>query len=193
LHELGQSVTLENVAVPDGAPRPAGFLKINPRGNVPVLKDSEIIIREGGAILAYLLDKHQSPMLPKDNAGRAKALEWLMFANASMHPAYSRAFFIAKSAVGDAAKKSLMDSAIDKINQLWADVDQQLSNQPYVCGDACSAADILLAVIANWAQSGFGKDLTFGPNLTRMLRAVSERPAFKQALDVEEIQYRAAA
>lgn len=191
LNELGQPVKLVNVSVPDGQPRSVEFLKINPRGNVPVLVDGDTVIREGGAIISYLLDKHNSPMLPKSGAERAKALEWLMFANATMHPAYGRVFFL-KSTPDSEAKTAITKAAIEKINQLWADVDSQLAKTPFVCGNDVSAADILLSVIANWNHY-FSYPITLGDNVKRMIKAVSTRPAFQKALTEETVTYKAAA
>ena len=193
LNELGKEVNVIDVRVPDGQPRPADFLKINPRGNVPVLIDGGIVMREGGAIISYLLDKYESPMLPKSGAARAKALEWLMFANATMHPAYGRIFFAMAHLKDEKAKEEFITVSIKAINKLWADVEGELAKTPYICGQECTAADILLSVIANWGQATFAKQLTFGPNVTRMLKAVSSRPAFQKALAAEAVEYKAAA
>ncbi len=193
LNELGEKVKLVNVSVPDGQPRSAEFLKVNPRGNVPVLVDGDTVIREGGAIISYLLDKHNSPMLPKSGSARAKALEWLMFANATMHPAYGRVFFLSKAMPDSDAKTAVMKVAAEKINQLWADVDQQLEKTPFVCGNDVSAADILLSVIANWGHYFPAYPITLGANVKRMIKAVSSRPAFQKALTEETVTYKAAA
>ena len=108
LNELGQQLKLENVRVPEGQPRNPEFLKINPRGQVPVLVEEDgNPIREGGAIIAYLLDKHHSPMMPKSGKARAKALEWLMFANATLHPAYGRVFFTMRNVSDQKAKEEM--------------------------------------------------------------------------------------
>lgn len=193
LHELDQPVNVVDVRVPAGQPRPAEFMKINPRGNVPVLVDGETVMREGGAIISYLLDKHDSPMLPKSGHARARALEWLMFANATMHPAYGRVFFLLGAMKDSPAKEEILAVALEKIDALWADVDARLGESPYVAGGECSAADILLSVIANWGQDSFAKKLTFGPNVKRMLKAVSSRPAYQKALAEENVTYKAAA
>jgi len=37
------------------------------------------IITEGAAIVLYLLEKHNSPMLPADLHQKADCLRWLMF------------------------------------------------------------------------------------------------------------------
>lgn len=193
LHELNQEVNVVDVRVPEGQPRPPEFLAVNPRGNVPVLVDGKTVMREGGAIISYLLDKHNSPMLPKSGPARAKALEWLMFANATMHPAYSRVFFILGAISNPEGKEQAMAAALRNINKLWADVESELAKTPYICGQECSAADILLSVIANWGQASFAKELSFGPNLKRMLKAVSSRPAYQKALAEEGVEYKAAA
>jgi len=193
LNELGEEVNVIDVRVPEGQKRPAEFLAINPRGNVPVLIDGDITMREGGAIIAYLLDKHASPMLPKSGPARAKALEWLMFANATMHPAYSRVFFTMAHVKNPEGKEEMMAASLKAINKLWADVDAQLAKTPFICGQELSAADILLSVIANWGQGGFASQITFGANVKRMLKDVSARPAYQKALAAEGVTYKAAA
>ena len=192
LNELNVPHEVKDVRVAEGQQRPAEFLKANPRGSVPVLVEGDFVIREGGAIISYLLDTHNSPMMPKSGHARATALEWLMFANATMHPAYGRVFFLMHTPMDATAKEQLLNVAFEKINTLWADVDAQLGKNPYVCGKECSAADILLTVIANWLATHNGK-ITFGSNCTRMFKAVSARPAFQKALSEEHVEYKAAA
>ena len=193
LNELGQELNVIDVRVPEGQKRPAEFLAINPRGNVPVLIDGDITMREGGAIITYLLDKHASPMLPNSGPARAKALEWLMFANATMHPAYSRVFFTMANVKNPEGKEEMMAASLKSINKLWADVDAELAKTPFICGQEISAADILLSVIANWGQGGFASQITLGANVKRMLKAVSARPAYQKALAAEGVTYKAAA
>ncbi len=193
LNELNQPVNVVDVRVPEGQPRPAEFLTINPRGNVPVLIDGDLTMREGGAIICYLLDKHNSPMLPKAGAARATALEWLAFANATMHPAYSRVFFILANIKDETGKEQAMAAALKSINKLWTDVDGELAKTPFICGDNYSAADILLSVIANWGQGSFASKITFGDNCKRMFKAIAALPSFQKALADEKVHYKAAA
>ncbi len=192
LNELGQEVKLENVRVPEGQARNPEFLKINPRGQVPVLVEEDgNPIREGGAIIAYLLDKHNSPLMPKSGKARAKALEWLMFANATMHPAYSRIFFTMRNISDQNAKEQIFAVTAAQINKLWAEVDEQLAKTKYICGAEISAADILLTVIANWGVGMFPFEIKLGENVKRMLKEVTARPSFKAALEREGVEYKA--
>jgi glutathione S-transferase len=189
LNECNQEVTLEKIDLMAGQGQTPEYLKINSRGQVPVLADGDFILREGAAILMYVLDKHSSPLLPKSGKERALALEWLMFANASMHPAYGRCFFLKRNKVTEGP---VADAAVAMINKLWADVEQRLSSHPYVCGEQITIADILLAVIANWSGNVQGP-VTIGPNTKKMLKNVVARPSYQKALSTEQVEYKAAA
>jgi glutathione S-transferase len=192
LNELNQPVKLENVSDPSGgSKRPPEFLKVNPRGNVPTLVDDGHVIREGGAIISYLLDKHNSPMLPKSGKERATALEWLMFCNATLHPAYGKAFFALKNFTGDTQEK-ILSVVIEHINKNWQDVEARLTESPYLCGKECTAADILLTVIANWS-SYLPKPVQIGPKAKALFKKVIARPAYQKALTTEKVEYKAAA
>lgn len=193
LEELKQQYKYIDVRVPAGQSKPAEFLKANPRGSVPVLVEEDgTVIREGGAIITYLTDKHNSPLLPKGLA-RGKALEWLMFANATLHPTYAKVFHALGSTQDAAQKDQLITTTLERINTLWADVNTQLGKSKYVAGDEVTAGDILLSVIANWLQSNYGSKITLGENTKRMIKAVTARPAFQKALGDEKVTYNAAA
>lgn len=192
LNEVGAEFKTVSVAVADGQPRPAEFLKINPRGNVPVIEKDGVTQREGAAILISLLDAHKSPVLPAAGNARAAALEWLCFANATLHPAYARCFFQHKNLGAAAAENPLYTPAIEHVQKLWNDVEQQLASQPYVCGAECSVADILLTVIANWSPM-LKKPITFGPNTKALFNRVIARPSYQKAMEAENVTYKVAA
>lgn len=193
LEELKVAYHVIDVRVAPGQPKPEAFLKVNPRGSVPVLAWDGHSMREGGAILSYLLDSHANQLLPKSGPARATALEWLMFANATLHPAYVRVFYF-NGTIQDATQRdALVDGALEKINALWADVNQQLGDKPYICGNDISAADILLTVIANWLQPNYGGRIVLGEHTKQMIRRVIARPSYQKALADEKVEYKAAA
>ena len=189
LNEVGADVQIKNVA---GATRPAEYLAINPRGSVPTLVDGDFVLREGAAILIHIAETHNSPLLPKDGKDRARALEWLAFANATMHPAYARLFFMHRNLGDDSVKNPLYAPAIVAVQNLWNDVEKTLSNQDYVCGKNCTLADILLTVIANWSPN-LKQPITFGDNTKALFNRVINRPAYQEALQSEGVTYKVAA
>lgn len=164
------------------------FLKLNPRGQIPLLIVDDEPVKEGGAILSWLCDQHNSPLLPKSGVERAKALEWLMWCNASLHPACGKVFWLGKAQnLDDKAKEELKKAFMTQIQSLWDEADARLAKTKYLAGDKMTVGDILLTVIANW---GLG---TPGANVKRVLKEVSQRPAYQKAMDTEGVSYKAAA
>jgi glutathione S-transferase len=191
LIECRAEFRLEKIDVHAGQQRSPAFLKINPRGQVPVLADDGMVMREGAAILIHLLEKHQSPLLPKSDPARAAALEWLLFCNATLHPAYARVFFL-KRGPDQPAKEKLLEIAAASINKLWEEVEQRLGVSPFLAGRDITIADILMTVIANWSQNVPG-EIKIGPKTKKLLQTVIARPSYKQALETEQVQYKVAA
>ena len=191
LEEVGAKYQLVAAHGADGKATPE-FLKVNPRGSVPVLDHDGFIQREGAAILTTLLDEHKSPLLPASGNARATALEWLAFANATLHPAYG-AMFGLNAALGDkAAESPLYDAAIAKIQKWWDDIEKRLSTSPYLAGEQCTIADILVTVIANWSPAA-KKPITLGPKAKALFSKIIARPAYQKALADENVTYKVAA
>lgn len=189
LSELNVPFTLQNVSIQEGKNRSAEFLALNPRGQVPVLVHDGLVLREGAAILLYLLEKHSSPLLPTSGKARSEAIEWLMFANATLHPAYSRVFFLLRNAKDEKEKAALLGTAFQAIRKLWAEVETRLESHPFICGHSPTVADILLTVIANWTLP---EPIEFGTHTKTLLKTISTRPSYQKALQTEGGTYKAA-
>lgn len=195
---LAVHVILNELAVPfeavrkstkDGSLKTPEFLKINPRGQVPVLVAGDTPVKEGAAMITWLLDTHKSPLLPASGMERAKALEWLMWANSSLHPTYGRAFWLMRQDIDDKAKATLNASIYGQIQSFWDEAEERLSQSKFLGGDALGAADILITVISQW---GVGHDFKFGPNLQRVFKAVQDRPSWQKATAAEKGESKAA-
>jgi glutathione S-transferase len=188
LNELGQDVKLLKADI-GGATKDPQLEKVNPRGQVPVLIEDGKALREGGAMAVYLCDKHSTTFIPQKGWERAQALQWLMFANASLHVAYSKASFVKKTN----GSEEQFTKATDVIQTMWDEIETQLVSHGggFICGKNITAGDILITVIANW---GFlGRKFNFGPLTTTLLKTVSTRPAYQKALQAENVEYKAAA
>jgi len=168
------------------------FETLSPPKTVPVLDDNGLILREGAAIILHILEKHKSDMLPQDGEARTKAIEWLMIANATIHVAYSKLFYVAKNIEDEELKLSLFNKQAKVIEGLWSSIDEHLQTLDYVTGDKPSAADFLLATYANWG-SFFPMQIQLGDNVKKMITNISSRPSFQKALQAEEVDYKATA
>lgn len=190
LNELGQS--FESINQKDKLKDPE-FLKLNPLGQIPLLVVDGEPVKEGAAIITWLLDSHDKDgtLMPKSGIARAKALEWLMWCNASLHPACGKMFWLNKPAAASLSaetKEQLKTIFLTQIQSLWDEADTRLAKTKYLAGDSVTAADILMAVIANW-----GLPVTLGANVKRVLKDVTARPSYQKALAAEGVEYKAAA
>lgn len=159
---------------------------VNPVGAVPVLIDGEQVIQEGAAIMIHLLEKHGSAFLPPSGQARTKVLQDLLFANATVHPAYGRLFFIAQHLSDGPEKQAAYAAAAEGVNRLWRIVNEQLANQPFLGGDTFSPADILLTVYSRWGTL-FPVGLELGANVERMVMAITGLDSFRQSVAAERI------
>lgn len=185
LEELGVPYELKRISLKDGDNKKPEFQKINPRGAVPVLvRDDGKVLREGAAIILYLLEKYPNELMPESGDARADAIEWLLFANSTLHPAYSKGFWALKGLQGE-AKDAAIQSAVESINKLWAEVEERLGKQKFIAGDKPTAADILLTVFVGWNMV-FQPNPTIGKNTERLVDAISSRPSFQRAKELEE-------
>lgn len=189
LNELG--VAFEGTEVDAAKMKSPEFLKLNPRGQIPLLIVDGEPVKEGAAIMTYLLDTHDKDgkLMPKSGLPRAKALEWLAWCNASLHPASGKIFGLGKlSDVDEKALEEVKKTYVSQLQSLWDEADARLGKTKYLAGDQLTVADILLTVIANW-----GLPVTLGANVKRVIGEVSKRPAYQKALATEHVEYKAAA
>lgn len=75
---LGLKAELQSVNLPQGEQRQDWFLRLNPRGQVPVLDDDGTVIWDSLAILVYLARKYGGERwLPSDARSLAEVMQWL--------------------------------------------------------------------------------------------------------------------
>jgi glutathione S-transferase len=192
LNEVKATYTLEKINLKEK--RSDTFTKINPRGAVPVLEIDGKPLREGAAIIITLLEQTKSPLLPTSGFERAKALEWLSFANSTLHPAYGKAFGLPYLPLDDATKEKLKTGYATQIQKYWDEIETQVkSTGGYLAGSQPTAGDFLVTVIANWTPGVFGDLVKFGPATKNLLKSISARPSYQKALADEGVEYKAVA
>ncbi len=188
LNEIEAKFELVNVSVPAGQPKSAEFLKINPRGAVPVLQIDDFILREGAAILTYLLDTNKNNLLPQSGLERAAALEWLSFANSTLHPSYSRLFFMMRNLGAKYQDNELYKPSVAQVQKHWDEIEEVLNKREFIAGNKLTIADILITVIANWSKN-FPNAITFGAKTKAYFSKIVALPSYHKALEAEGVTY----
>jgi len=70
-----------NVDLPGGENRKPEFLRLNPRGQIPVIEDDGLVFWDSTAILVYLARRYGGEQwLPTDPAAMAEVMQWLALA-----------------------------------------------------------------------------------------------------------------
>jgi len=156
------------------------FLKVNPKGQVPVLAlDSGELITEGPVIIQMIADKATGKNLApaRDSADRYKLLEWLNFITTELHKSFGPMF---SPVLADEAKAFFKDRVMGKFRY----VESQLAGRDYLMGSQFTVADGYLFTMLSWADR-MKFDLSEMPNLLAYKARVGARPKVQEALTKE--------
>jgi glutathione S-transferase len=168
------------------------FKKANPAGQVPTLMVDGKVLVEGAAILTYVCEQEKLALLPASGWDRAKAMQWLAFANSTLHPRYSALFGQMRFLGEDAPNTPLYKMIVGKIQDAWNMVEVELADKEYMVGNSATIGDVLLTVIANWTPR-VANDVVFGPKTKAYFARITSRPSYQQALKAEQVEYKVAA
>jgi glutathione S-transferase len=156
------------------------FLKVNPKGQVPVLAlDSGELVTEGPVIIQMIADKVADKNLApaRDSSDRYKLLEWLNFITTELHKSFGPMF---SPVLADEAKAFFKDRVMGKFRY----VDSQLAGRDYLMGSQFTVADGYLFTMLSWADR-MKFDLSDMPNLLAYKARVGARPKVQEALTKE--------
>ena len=155
------------------------FLKVNPKGQVPVLQlDSGELVTEGPVIVQMIADKVGQGLAPaRDSAERYKLLEWLNFITAELHKSFGPIF---SPVLADDAKAFFKDRVMGKFSY----IDSQLAGRDYLMGKQFTVADGYLFTMLSWADR-MKFDLSAMRNLTAYKTRIAARPKVQEALNKE--------
>ncbi len=170
---LGVEHELVDVDLGGGEHRQPAFLERNPFGQVPVLVDGEIVVRDSSAILVYLARKFgRGTWLPVDAEGEARVQEWLATASTNVAEGPARAWIIALfDAPGDA------DEVRDRARDTLAIFDAHLADRDFLAADRPTIADIANHSYIAMAPA-VGVTLEDFPNVRAWIERLEKLPGF---------------
>ena len=181
LREAGKNVDLVQVDLREKKTKEGSdFLKVNPKGQVPVLEtDDGMVLTEGPAIVQYVADQTPASKLapPSGSKERYQVQEWLNFITSEIHKNFGPIF---RPNTPDAYK----DIARQNVEGRFTWVDQKLAGRQYLMGDSFTVPDAYLFVMTTWAPR-VGISLDKFPNLKAFSERVAARPKVKEAMKAE--------
>jgi glutathione S-transferase len=155
-----------------GVHKSPAFLQLNPFGQVPVLVDGDVVVRDSQAILAYLGQHYGGETWwPREPARLAQVQAWL--STAANEVAHGPALLRMHRKFGRAIDVEAAQACTTALLQV---LDGVLTGQPWlVAGDAPTVADLAVYPYVALAPEG-GVDLRPHTALCAWLRRIQALP-----------------
>lgn len=180
LREKG--VDAEIIDVPFGKqgyePKHPEVLRHNPKAQVPVLVDGELVLTDSTVILEYLEDLRPTPALyPAAAADKARCRQLEHFADEILFPPVfefvTEIFYKPDATDRDTAR---LAAAGKRVEELQAELDAVLGERDWFCGEF-SVADITIFLVCMFAAT-LGQPVDAGcARLSAWFERASQRPA----------------
>ena len=179
---------------------PETLRKVHNLGKSPIISDNcsgeEIIIRESGAIIQYLLQTYgqkSSLMIPKYGTQLERDyLYWLHFSEGSLMPPLllrlvferikkAKVPFFVKPIIKVVANKVLSDFVNPNIQRILKFIEGSLEGKKWFLGEQLSGADIIMSFPLEASVTRGLVDKRY-PNIKAYVERIHQQPAYQSAL-----------
>jgi glutathione S-transferase len=174
--ELG--LQFENVPLNQraGETRTPDFLKINPNGHIPAIRDGDLVLWESIAINEYLIHKHGGPLAPKTPEDWGRFYMWSMWAMTEIEPQAGLLFQHTVVLPEEKRNPQIATSSREALKAPLGVLDSALGKSDYLLGNAFSVADLNVAcTLSNLPRVKY--DLALWPKVAAWLPKCTARPA----------------
>lgn len=171
-----KGVAFERVDV-DLANRPDWFLKISPRGKVPLLKVGDDVLFESAAIVEFL-DETRMPRLHPDNpVTRARHRAWMEVGSAILADIWT---------LETTPDRSAFDAAAAALREKFMRVEAELVAGPYFAGSTFTIVDAVFAPAFRYFDA-FDRIADLGvlaglPKVAAWRAELARRPSVREAV-----------
>jgi glutathione S-transferase len=161
-----------------GEPRNPDYLKINPNGRVPAIKDGDFVMWESLAINIYLARKHGGPLCPADAEEAGKVAMWSIWALTELE---NNIVTLVQKAVGMPIDAAVVDKAKEAVKPPLNVLNDALAPGSYLAANRFTVADLNVAgVVTGLGLAKF--DLSPWPKVGAWLQTCTARKAFAEAM-----------
>ena len=163
------------------------FLRINPAGQVPVLRNSEVVLPISQAICEYLEERHPEPaLLPKTVKARAEVRRLVGWFDDKFYQEVTKPLLterVFKKLSGDGQPDSRAVVSGTKASRFHLDyLDWLLDRRKWLAGDSMSLADFAAAAHLSCLDYISDVDWTRSELVKEWYATIKSRPAFRSLL-----------
>ena len=156
-----------------GEHKRAPLIDLNPLGEVPILDDAPVVLRDSQAILVYLATKYGGESwLPRDPAGMAEVMQWLSTAANEIQNGPGAARLVDK--FGYAIDKA---DAVKRAGNILPVIEAHLAKHQWLALDRPTIADCAVMPYIALAHEG-GISLQPYPHIGEWIGRIKALPDF---------------
>lgn len=187
LEETGKPYETELVSTMDGSTQKEEYLRINPKGRVPLLNHGDLTITEASAIMLYLaLTNPEANLVDEDPLQLARTVEWMNWL-ATVHAQVIAQSWRAERFTDDvSAHEGIQKKGKEGLLEVCGQINSKLGNSSWSVGDKYSIADPYLLVFYRWGNR-LGVKMREYEHWTKHAEKMEKRKAVKNVLEAEDI------
>ena len=185
LEELGLPYELNKMAFHPKDLKSDEHRARHPLGRVPVLEDDGIQIWESGAIIDYILERHKNGGLKPsvDSDTFPKYLQWFHYCEGMVMPSMNTIVVHTLLLPEERRDATVLGQAQRLLARALEPVNEALEGNDYLIGNF-SGADLMLGHSC-FMSNNLGCVSDGMVNIKDYVQRISERPAFKKAIETQ--------
>ena len=154
LEQSGADYQVESINLMQGEQGSEDYLKLNPKGRVPLLVTPHGKLSETPAILAYIAQSHpEAQLAPLDDAFQfARMQAFNSYMASTVHVAHAHALRGSRWADDQAAIESMKRKVPESVAGCYQLLEDNMVAGPWVLGERYSVSDSYLFAIARWLE-----------------------------------------
>ena len=178
LSELGLEYEMEQITPYGEEIHQEAYLKINPNGHVPALKDGDTVIWESMAINLYLAHKYGGDLQPANPEEWGQTYNWGFWGMTEAEALLLQALNHTRLLPEEKRDPAKHAEAAEKLKKPMGILNNALAGKDYLLGSRFTVADLNLAAIFSWGKMS-KVDFSACPHLDGWLGRCLDRPKYK--------------
>ncbi len=161
----------------------ADFIAASPHARVPALRHTHGTACESGAIALFLSDRHLDKGfgIAPDDPNRASFLQWMFYLSSTVQPEVMLQFHPENYFKDATRMQQLKVAAMQRLNGIWAVLDDAYRVGPWLFGNRPTAVDYCLGLPLLWPEC-FSSGISSFPNLQRLVETIKQREGYQRAI-----------
>jgi len=166
----------------DGETRGEAFRKINPMGEVPVLRDGDLLLSQSGLILDHLIRK-TGCFAPRSEDDAREMMRWILWDNHKGSSQFGTTRFMLNFLPEKHRNEAVNAFLIGRSKAALAVLDGALADREWLVGDNPTAADLSCSSYLFYPEP-FGFERATLPNVDRWLGQIEALPNWIHPYDL---------